>query len=117
VRGYPEGDFLADTGAIVNFDWIFPMYILPESLKLPYSDVPMKRQFEPVVFMDLGGGRLNKQLPLERRDKFLMGIGGGIRVRLYKNVFCRFEWAKAVGARPTGGAGPSSFNVSIQTEL
>lgn len=117
VRGYPEGDFLADTGAILNIDWIFPMYLLPETVKLPYADVPLRRQIEPVLFMDMGGGRLNKAEPLERRDKFLMGIGGGVRVRLYRNIFCRFEWAKDIGAKPTTGAGPSSFHVSIQTEL
>jgi len=117
IRGYPEGDFLADTGVILNFDWIFPMYCIPESVKLPYSEVPLRRQIEPVFFVDMGGGRINKAAPGEKRDKFLAGIGGGIRVRLYRNVFCRFEWAKDIGAHPTSGAGPSSFHVIVQTEI
>lgn len=117
VRGYPEGDFLCDTGAILNFDWLFPLYPMPESIKLPYSDVPLRRQFEPLLFVDLGGGRLNKAQPTEMRDKFLAGFGGGIRVRLYKNLFCRFEWAKDIGSKPTAGSGPSTFHFSVQSEI
>ncbi len=117
VRGYPEGDFLADVGAVVNFDWIFPMYFIPKSLKLPHSDVPLCHQIEPIIFVDFGCGRLNKKFPGERRDKFLMGVGGGLRIRLYKNLFCRFEWADAIGADPLTGAGPSTFNFSVQSEI
>ena len=51
------------------------------------------------------------------RDKFLASFGGGIRVRLYKNLFCRFEWAKDVGSKPTAGSGPSTFHFSVQSEL
>jgi len=117
VRGYPEGDFLADTGAILNIDWIFPMYPLPRDLKLPNADIPLRQQIQPVFFMDLGGGRVNKTMASEVRDKFLVGIGGGIRIQLYKNLSCRFEWAKDVGQAPTPGSGPSSLNISIQSEL
>ncbi len=117
VRGYPEGDFLADSGAIFNFDWIFPMYIFPASIKLPYADVPLRQQIQPIAFVDLGGGRLNKAQSFELREKFLASFGGGIRVRLYKNVYCRFEWAEAVGSKPTANSGPSTFHFSVQTEI
>jgi len=117
VRGYPEGDFLADTGAIFNLDWIFPLYLMPKDVKFPYSDTPLRNQVQPVIFADFGGGRLNKELPLERRDKFLIGVGGGVRVRLYKNLYARIEWAKAIGAKPEAGSGPSTFHFSVQSEL
>jgi hemolysin activation/secretion protein len=117
VRGYPEGDFLADTGAVCSIDWIFPMYLFPESVRFPRSDVPLRHQIEPVVFVDFGGGRLNKELPNERRDKFLIGLGGGVRVRLYKNLFCRFEWAEAIGAEILEGSEPSVFRLAIQSEI
>lgn len=117
IRGYPEGDFLADSGALLNFDWIFPLYLMPESVKLPFADVPLRQQIQPIAFIDIGGGRLNKAQPYERRDKFLASFGGGIRIRLYKNVYCRFEWADPVGANPTQGSGPSNFHFSVQTEI
>ena len=117
VRGYPEGDFLADSGAIINFDWLFPLYIIPKDWKLPHSETELRQQIQPVIFADFGAGRLNKELPFERRDKCLIGVGGGVRVRLYKNVYARLEWAQNIGADPTQGSGPSNFHFSIQTEI
>ncbi|OGW93399.1 MAG: hypothetical protein A3G36_00620 [Omnitrophica bacterium RIFCSPLOWO2_12_FULL_45_13] len=117
VRGYPEGDFSADSGAIINLDWIFPLYIVPKDWTLPHSDALVRQQIQPVIFADFGAGRLNKELPNERRDKFLIGVGGGVRIRLYKNVYARFEWAQNVGADPTQGSGPSNFHFSVQAEI
>jgi hemolysin activation/secretion protein len=117
IRGYPEGDFLADSGAVVNIDWIFPMYLLPADIKMPITEVPLRRQIEPLVFFDFGGGRVNKALPGERRDKFLAGIGGGLRVRMIKNLYCRFEWAKDIGSDPQPGGGHSNFHIMIQSEV
>jgi len=117
VRGYPEGDFLADAGASLNLDWVFPMYLFPKDWKLPRSDTPLRNQIEPCVFMDLGGGKLIKTLPGERKEKFLMGVGGGIRVRLYSKAFLKLEWAEAVGDNPISGAGPSTFYFTFQGEI
>jgi len=117
VRGYPEGDFLADTGFTFNYDWIFPLYGVPKSWKLPYSDTPLRRQLEPVAFLDLGYGRNRKVLDGEQQDKFLMGVGGGLRFRFRNNLSVRLEWAKAVGDKPLGGAGPSTFHLSVQAEI
>ena len=117
IRGYPEGDFLADAGASLNLDWIFPMYLFPKDWKLPHSDTPLRNQIEPCVFMDLGGGKLMKTLPGERKEKFLMGLGGGLRVRLYGKAFLKLEWAKAVGDSPISGAGPSTFYFTFQGEI
>ena len=31
IRGYPEGDYLADNGASINFDWFFPCHWSPRT--------------------------------------------------------------------------------------
>jgi hemolysin activation/secretion protein len=116
VRGYPEGDYLADTGACVNFDWVFPMYIIPPTLKLPGQETPLRHQIEPVFFVDVGGGRLNKTLPGEREDKFLAAFGGGLRVH-FKYFSVRLDWAKSIGDKPTSGTGPSTFYFTFQSEI
>ena len=116
VRGYPEGDYLADTGGCVNFDWVFPMYIIPKDLKLPGQEMPLRHQIEPVFFVDVGGGRLNKTLPGEINDKFLAAIGGGLRVH-FKYFSLRLDWAKSVGDKPTSGSGPSTFYFTFQSEI
>lgn len=116
IRGYPEGDYLADSGANLGMDWVFPMYLIPKDWKLKNSNTPLRNQIEPCIFMDLGGGKLMKTLPGERKEKFLMGLGGGFRVRLY-NTFLKFEWAKDVGDAPISGSGPSTFYLTFQAEL
>jgi hemolysin activation/secretion protein len=116
IRGYPEGDYLADTGAVVNFDWVFPMYFIPKEWKLPGQDLPLRHQIEPVFFVDIGGGVLNKTLPGEKKEKFLAGIGGGLLVR-FKYLSLRLYWAGNVGDKPTSGAGPSTFYFTFQSEI
>jgi hypothetical protein len=103
-------------GGTLSFEWLFPSYFIPPSWKLARSKVPLRHQIEPIVFLDMGAGRLKTVLPGEERDKFLMGIGGGFRVRLYDNVFVRCEWAGHVGDDPVHGDGPSTFRFAFQTE-
>jgi hemolysin activation/secretion protein len=116
-RGYPEGDYSADYGVNLNVDWVFPLFFVPKDFKLPYSDTPLCRQFQPVVFMDMGAGKLKKFGPGERETKFLMGFGGGLRVQINRNIFLRLEWAERTGDRPTQGQGPSNFHISFQGEI
>jgi hemolysin activation/secretion protein len=116
-RGYPEGDYTADYGINLNVDWIFPLFFVPKDFKLPYSETPLCRQIQPVVFMDIGAGKLKKFGPGERETKLLMGLGGGLRVQINRNLFLRLDWAERVGDRPTQGQGPSNFNISFQGEI
>ncbi|MBM3245139.1 MAG: ShlB/FhaC/HecB family hemolysin secretion/activation protein [Candidatus Omnitrophica bacterium] len=71
VRGYAEGDYLADLGGYAQFDWYFPMYLIPKDWKLEGMDLPLYKRIEPILFVDLGGGKLKKILSGERQDKFL----------------------------------------------
>lgn len=117
VRGYPEGDYSADYGASFNVDWVFPFPFIPKDFKLPYSDTPLCHQFEPVVFMDLAGGEIKKPGIGERQTKFLMGLGGGLKVQINRNVFLNMYWAARVGDRPSQAQGPSEFHVTFQCEI
>jgi len=116
VRGYPEGDYLADSGGVLSFDWVFPMYIIPNTWKLQGQEIPLRHQVEPVFFVDVGGGKLKKVLPGEEKDKFLAGIGGGLRVH-FKSFSLRLDWAKAIGDKQTSGSGPSTFYFTFQSEV
>ena len=70
----------------------------------------------PVFFVDVGGGDLKKVLHGEKKDKFLAGVGGGLRLR-FKLFSLRLDWAKAVGDKQTSGSGPSTFYFTFQSEL
>lgn len=117
VRGYPEGEYIADIGASLNVDWFFPCYLFPKDYKLPYAEAPLRQQIQPVIFMDLAGGKLKRAFPGERPIRFLMGLGGGLKIQYNRNVFLRLEWAGRVGDRPGGGQGPSNFHMSFQLEV
>ena len=124
IRGYPEGDYIADIGGNLKLDWnlspdwTFPFSLMPESWKLPYSDTPLRNQIEPIVFTDMGGGKLKTTLAGEKTEKFLMGMGCGFRIHFYNAAYLKLEWAKNVGGgRPTSGSGPSTFYISFQTEI
>jgi Hemolysin activation/secretion protein len=118
VRGYPEGDYLADYGATFSAEWYFPFYLIPKEWKLPHADQPLRNQIEPVVFFDLGGGGLMKVNPGERDAKILMGLGGGVKIHFNRNLFLRLDWAQAVGGDgPAQGNGPSNFYITFQFEV
>lgn len=98
VRGYPEGDYYADSGAHASAEILVPTYFFPKDWKLPRSSTPLREQIQGVVFFDFGGGALHRPMPGEDENRFLAGAGGGVRVRIHKNLFGRFEWAAPVGA-------------------
>ncbi len=117
VRGYPEGEYVCDFGGTLNVDWVFPTYIIPKDWVLPGAETPLRQQLQPIIFMDLGGGKVLKVGPGERKDRFLMSIGGGLKYQYSRNLFLRLEWAQRLGDRMTPGQGPSNFHMSFQFEI
>lgn len=104
VRGYPEGDYLADMGGTLSLDWVF-------------TKTPLPRAIQPVIFGDVGGGRLKKVSIGEQRKKILAGLGCGLRIRLQDKVYMVLDWAMAVGDEPNGGSGSSTYKMSLQAEF
>lgn len=99
VRGYPEGDYLADNGFYYNLEYLIPMVFIPWEWQLPFSEVPLKQQIQFVSFLDQGYGRIRNASNRERKWAHLMSVGGGLRIRLYKDLFARTEWAIPLGDR------------------
>ena len=117
IRGYPEGDYLCDIGAYASTDWVMPMYFIPKDWKLPGADTPLRHQIEPVLFADIGGGGLERTFQGELRNKFLAGLGGGLKLHFNNKISVSLEWAKDVGDTPTAGSGPSTFYISCQGNI
>ena len=113
VRGYPQGDYLADIGGDMDTDWFFPMYFIPSSWQ-SYG-TSLRSDIEPFIFYDMGGGKLVKVNAGEHQGQFLQGTGAGVRFHIRNNMYLKLEWALAVGGdKPIHGAGPSTFDVSFQ---
>ena len=98
-------------------DWIFPFYPLPKEYKLPYDETPLRSEIQPVIFMDLGGGNIERKMVGEKGYKFLMGLGGGLRLNFYNKFNARIEFAQAIGATPTANSGPSTFHLTVNFEI
>ncbi len=117
VRGYPEGEYLADQGGVISAEWIFPSYFIPKSFVLAQADQPLRSQLQPVVFLDLGGGKLKRVNSGEDANRFLMGAGAGLRYQFNRNFYLRLDWAKHLTEAPTQGQGPSNFYLTSQLEF
>lgn len=116
VRGYPEGEYLADYGAYMTNEIYVPTYFFPKDWKLPYSKEPLRKQIQGVGFFDFGGGALRKPLTGEKESRTLGGTGLGLRVRLFDKVYARVQWAAAVGSRPQTTGADSAFYYGVSAE-
>ena len=112
VRGYPEGDYLADIGGNLDTDWYFPAYFIPPSWES--HGVNLRNDIQPFVFYDMGGGKLTKVYSGEHSAAFLSGVGAGVKIQIKKNMYLKLEWAVPTGNKPVSGAGPSTFDVVFQ---
>ncbi|MBF0491056.1 MAG: ShlB/FhaC/HecB family hemolysin secretion/activation protein, partial [Candidatus Omnitrophica bacterium] len=117
IRGYPEGDYLADVGGDGSVEFNCPMYLIPKDWKLPKEEGSLRNQIMPYIFADMGAGTLKKVLPGESASKTLWSAGGGIRIHLYNSIYWNMDWAKALGDKHNSGSGPSTFHFSLQVEV
>ncbi|HNV86483.1 MAG TPA: ShlB/FhaC/HecB family hemolysin secretion/activation protein [Candidatus Omnitrophota bacterium] len=117
IRGYPEGDYLADEGFIASVEYLVPFFFLPADWKLPKSGTSLQKQIELVTFLDEGYGRLRGPSSTEAANRHMMGAGTGLRIRLYKNIYARTEWAWALGAFPLSGKDRYEFHFRLQAEV
>lgn len=116
VRGYPEGDYLADSGFRVTVEYLLPFLFFPKDLQLPRSTTPLRKQVEMVAFVDEAYGRLRGPSDSEAGLRHLTGVGGGLRIRLYQHLFARIEWGIAVGDHPLRAGNRHEFNFRLQAE-
>jgi len=117
VRGYPEGEYLADIGVILNVEWMFPGYFFSKGYKLPHADMALRDQFQPVIFLDIGEGKLKKVGAEEKQRSSLVGAGAGIRFQFNKNFFLRLDWAQRLGDKPASDKERSNFYITCQLEI
>jgi len=115
VRGYPEGEYLADYGVTASVDVYVPLFFIPEGLKVPFREDSIASKIQLIGFADVGSGILNEPQSGEFKRKNLAGIGTGMRIHLYDQVYGRVEWGFPVGDRPFD-KGNSAFYFSVSWE-
>ncbi len=96
VRGYPEGDYLADSGLILRGEYLVPVRIMPEAWRIPGLQGPLHEHLDVLAFADRGYGRLRAITGEERADRNLAGVGMGLQFRM-PQATARIELGFAVG--------------------
>ncbi|MCM8791145.1 MAG: BamA/TamA family outer membrane protein [Candidatus Omnitrophica bacterium] len=92
VRGYPSGDYLADTGFYNQSELIIPAFFLPDWARLPYGERPIKDEINGVLFFDYGYGIKRGLMDGEISERRMGSLGAGVRVRLCNQANLRLEW-------------------------
>ncbi|MBI4341917.1 MAG: ShlB/FhaC/HecB family hemolysin secretion/activation protein [Candidatus Omnitrophica bacterium] len=117
IRGYPEGDYLADQGVIARGEWLIPCRFLPDTWRLPGTGTPVGEQLMVLGFLDRGYGRLRAITGTERSTRNLTGLGLGAQFRIANSLVARIEWGFSVGDRPLTDDSSSILHFSFRSDL
>jgi len=92
VRGYPSGDYLADSGFYTQWELLIPAFFIPEKIKVPYGERPIKDEITGVVFFDYGYGEKRGLMEGEVAQRRMASAGAGVRFKLLNQAMLRLEW-------------------------
>ena len=92
IRSYPSGDYLADTGFFTNMEVLVPAFFMPDWLKVPYGEKPIKDEITGVFFFDYGYGMKRGMINGEQSKRNMSSLGAGVRIRLLNQATLRLEW-------------------------
>ena len=112
VRGYPSNDFLADSGYIINWELLAPIYPVPKDWRFPYSQQSLREQTTGLIFFDYGWGRQRD----DTKPHNFTGVGGGIRMSLYNQALVRLEWGYPIGDKPFSRSRDWHFHFSLSVQ-
>jgi len=117
VRGYPSQDYMADSGFLSRCELQIPSFWIPDNIKIPYAPQPLKKSVTGLIFFDQGyGERRGAIRGQERASVYYVGIGAGLRIRLFNQALLRLEWGFPVGDRPITEAENSRLHFSLNFE-
>lgn len=93
VRGYPSGDYLADSGFAGNIELLVPAaQYLPDWFRIPYGERPLGQEITGIFFFDYGYGQKRGDIQGEQSKRRLASLGAGVRMRLLNQANLRLEW-------------------------
>lgn len=116
VRGYPPGDYAADTGAIISNELSLPISFLPYEWKLPHSASSLSRDAKAVLFVDYGHGRRRGNAANDEKSVNMLGAGAGLRLKLYDQANLRLEWGFPVGDDTLTHSADSWFHFAFEMQ-
>lgn len=109
VRGYPEGDYLADQGVVARLEYLVPARWIPSGWRFPMLRL--------VGFIDRGYGHLRATTGTELSSRNPMGAGVGIEVKKLSDFTLRLEWGFNIGDRPVSDDSRSVFHFRVRQDF
>jgi hemolysin activation/secretion protein len=97
VRGYPVAEYSGDVGYYTSPELSIPIYVIPKSLRVPFSGVSMYDANRFVLFYDWATTQLTNAQAGEHKKETLRGWGFGWRVNVKDNMTFRVEVGYPLG--------------------
>jgi len=116
VRGYPTGDYLADSAFQTNVELLLPAFFIPESVKIPYAANSLRESITPVLFYDSGFGERRGDLSTETKSVNFQSVGAGLRINFFDQASIKLEWGYPFGDATITEAGRLRFHFSVDFE-
>lgn len=116
VRGYPQGEYLGDYGAVAGGEISTPLYGLSRHWRLPFQKEPLYDHLRIVTFYDYGTADLRGALPGESSKKDIAGAGVGFRLRINETLYAQVGWAFPMTETPSDGS-DSVFYFGVTADL
>ena len=117
VRGYPESDYGADQGAILQLEYWLPTNFFPETWHLPYDTTPIRNRLKFLGFFDQGYGRVRSPTSSDVKSSYLAGIGFGGDFAFRENLSLRIEWGYRLGDRPATEGGDNQLHFRLRSGI
>lgn len=117
VRGYPESDYGADQGWILQLEYWIPTGFFPETWHLPWDQVPLRDRLKILGFFDQGYGRVRDPQNDENRSSYLAGAGFGADFTFRDNLSLRVEWGHRLGDRPETEGGDKQLHFRLRSGI
>jgi hemolysin activation/secretion protein len=118
VRGFPENEYLADYGWVVNNEIRSPAFLIPSILKVPFDKKGTRLidAIQFVYFIDAGQGELHNARTGETKKKYLVGAGFGLRFDLYEHLRGRVDFGFPTGSEKPSDGAPFRVHYGVQYE-
>ncbi len=117
VRGYPESDYGADQGTILQIEYWVPTSFFPETWHLPYDKAALRNRLKFLAFFDQGYGRVRSPTSTEVKSSYLVGTGFGGDFAFRDNVSLRIEWGFRLGDRPATEGGDNQLHFRLRSGI
>ncbi len=116
VRGYPQSDYMGDTGISGTVELRIPSYFIPRDVKVPGTQEPLWNKINFLGFVDGGYSGLKSHAVGEVGSRSDWGAGAGMRFNFPHNLTGRFEYGWPLGDKPTDGS-HGQFYFSVTGDL